>query len=130
VYQTHVPGRSSATLGAMKFISFVAAPMVWASCAFAAGPPLQCDIGPITRTFGSVPWLVYACRDGKSVALISAPGSPATPSYFFLSPHGTSYRIIGESNAPKDITDAALADLQHLSDSDFLKLVRDAQGER
>ena len=114
----------------MKFVRFVVALMVWAGFAFAAGPPLQCDIGPITRTFGSVPWLVYGCRDGKSVALISAPGSPATPSYNFLSPEGTSYRITGESNAPKDITDAALADLRHLSDSDFLKLVRDAHGKK
>jgi hypothetical protein len=42
--------------------------------------PLQCDIGPITKSFGSVPWLVYSCADGKSLVVVSTPGSQAARS--------------------------------------------------
>ena len=59
--------------------------------------PLQCDIGPITKEFGSVPWLLYSCDDGKSLVVISAPGSPAAPFYFMFSPEGRGYHLSGEA---------------------------------
>lgn len=45
---------------------------------------LNCDIGPGTKTFGKSSWLVYSCTDNKSLVMVSAPGSPAVPFYFFL----------------------------------------------
>jgi len=36
----------------------------------ASGDPLQCDVGPINKTYGAAPWLVYSCRDGKSVVIV------------------------------------------------------------
>ena len=90
-----------------------------------AGPPLQCDVGPVTKVFGSVPWLVYSCNDASSVVLISAPGSPATPFYFMFPLEGTTYRLRGEGTGSKAATDAALKDLQALSATDILGLRRE-----
>jgi hypothetical protein len=91
----------------------------------AAAPPLQCDVGPVTKVFGSVPWLVYSCNDDSSVVLISAPGSPATPFYFIFSVEGASYRLRGEGTGSKAATDAALKELQALSASSILSLRRE-----
>jgi hypothetical protein len=85
--------------------------------------PLQCDIGPITKEFGSVPWLLYSCDDGKSLVVVSAPGSPAAPFYFFFSPEGRGYHLVGEGTGLKSLTDAALRDLKLLSDAEIAGLV-------
>ena len=85
--------------------------------------PLQCDIGPITREFGSVPWLLYSCDDGKSLVVMSAPESPAAPFYFIFSPEGRGYHLSGEGTGSKSLTDAALKDLKALSDADIAGLV-------
>jgi hypothetical protein len=61
--------------------------------------PLQCDIGPITKVFGSVPF------------------------YFMFSPEGRGYHLRGEGTGSKDLTDAALKELQALSDKDIVGLV-------
>jgi hypothetical protein len=88
----------------------------------AAAPP-QCDIGPITKVFGSVPWLLYSCDDGKSLVVVSAPGSAAAPFYFMFSPEGRGYHLRGEGSGSKALTDAALKELQVLSDKDIAGLV-------
>jgi hypothetical protein len=85
--------------------------------------PLQCDIGPITKEFGSVPWLLYSCDDGKSLVVVSAPGSPAAPFYFFFSPEGRGYHLRGEGTGLRSLTDAALKDLRVLSDAEITGLV-------
>ena len=90
-----------------------------------AAPPLKCDVGPVTKVFGAVPWLVYSCDDASSVVLISAPGSPATPFYFILSLEGTAYRLRGEGTGSKAVTDVALKELQTLSAADILSLRRE-----
>jgi hypothetical protein len=96
----------------------------------AADEPLQCDVGPITKTFGSVPWLVYACRDGKSLVVVSTPGSPAAPFYFSFSPEHGGYHLRGEGTGSKKVTDAALEDLKRLSDDNVRALVHEAQAEK
>ena len=98
-------------------LSLVAVPLV-----ANAAPPLNCDVGPVTKVFGSVPWLVYSCNDATSVVLVSAPGSPAMPFYFIFSLEGSAYRLRGEGTGTKAATDAALKDLQALSASDILAL--------
>jgi hypothetical protein len=85
-------------------------------------PPLQCDVGPVTKVFGSVPWLVYSCNDASSIVLISGPGSPAMPFYFIFSLEGTTYRLRGEGTGSKPVRDAALKDLRALSPTDILSL--------
>jgi hypothetical protein len=94
-------------------LTFVAVPLV-----ANAAPPLNCDVGPVTKEFGSVTWLVYSCNDATSVVVVSAPGSPAMPFYFFFSLEGTAYRIRGEGTGSKAVTDAALKDLRALSTND------------
>jgi hypothetical protein len=90
-----------------------------------AAAPLQCDVGPVTKVFGAVPWLVYSCEDATSLLLISAPGSPASPFYFILSLEGGSYRLRGDGTGSKTATDATLKDLEALSASDIQALRRE-----
>jgi hypothetical protein len=90
-----------------------------------AAAPLQCDVGPVTKVFGAVPWLVYSCEDATSLLLISAPGSPASPFYFILSLEGGSYRLRGDGTGSKTATDATLKDLQALSASDIQAVRRE-----
>jgi hypothetical protein len=90
-----------------------------------AAPPLNCDVRPVTKVFGSVPWLVYSCNDTSSIVLVSAPGSPAMPFYFSFSLEGSAYRIRGEDTGSKAATDAALKDLQALSATDIVSLRRE-----
>jgi hypothetical protein len=100
----------------LLFLAFVAPVVVGAA-------PLKCDIGPITKEFGSVPWLLYSCDDGKSLVVVSSPGSPAAPFYFFFSPEGRGYHLRGEGTGLKTLTDAALKDLQALGDAEISGLV-------
>jgi hypothetical protein len=88
-----------------------------------SAPPLQCDIGPITKVFGTVPWLLYSCDDDKSLVVVSAPGSAAAPFYFFFSPEGRDYHLRGEGTGSKTLTDAALKELRVLSREDIAGLV-------
>ena len=90
-----------------------------------AAQPLQCDVGPVMKVFGSVPWLVYSCNDASSLVVVSAPGSPASPFYFTFSLEGTAYRLRGEGTGSKTATDAALKDLQVLSAADIQGLRRE-----
>jgi hypothetical protein len=89
--------------------------------------PLQCNIGPVTKTYGSTPWLVYSCSDLKSVVLVSAPGSAASPFYFIFSPEGAAYHLRGEGTGSKPATDAALNELQSLSLKDIQALLRETK---
>lgn len=63
--------------------------------------PLQCSIGPVTKVYGSTPWLVYSCNDASSVVVVSAPGSAASPFYFFFHPDGAGYHLTGEGPGSK-----------------------------
>jgi len=90
-----------------------------------AAAPLQCDIGPVTKVFGAVPWLVYSCNDATSLVVISAADSPASPFYFTFSLEGGSYRLRGEGTGSKTATDAALKDLEARSASDIQALRRE-----
>jgi hypothetical protein len=88
----------------------------------ASGGPLNCDVGPATKTFGGASWLVYSCNDPSTVIVVSAPGSPAGPFYFALSFENGAYRIRGEGTGAKSVTDAALRQLQSLSTKDIQAL--------
>ena len=90
--------------------------------ASSSAAPTKCDIGPVKRTFGGTKWLVYSCNDQISLVIVSAPGNPAMPFYFFLTPEGASYRLMGEGNGSKTASKAALDDLSKLTRAEIAAL--------
>jgi len=89
--------------------------------------PLKCDIGPVARTYGATQWLVYSCDDNRSVVIVSAPGNPATPFYFFFFPSADGYQLNGEGTGQKDATNAAFGDLRKLSERDITMLIAETK---
>lgn len=87
---------------------------------------LDCSAGPLSKTFGFTPWLVYACSDGKSVVVVTTPGSPAAPFYFMLFPKDGKYTVVGEGTGLKRHTDRAYADLNRLTEQEISDLVHAA----
>src|ERR1700722_9045111 len=68
-----------------KRLSFVVAIACLALTTVAvASPTLNCKIGPIENIYGGTKWLVYGCDDKASVVVVTAPGNPAMPFYFFF----------------------------------------------
>lgn len=84
---------------------------------------LKCDIGPVKKTYGMTQWLVYSCDDRRSIVVVSAPGNPAMPFFFTLSPTGDGYRLHGEGTGRKEATSAAFEELEALSEEDIITLV-------
>lgn len=112
----------------MAFVSTISALLLAASPAEDAAPmdqapAFRCDIGPLHKAYGGSQWLLYSCTDGTTLAMVSAPGSPAMPYYFMFQRHGVNYRIQGEGTGSKDATDAAYHDLATLSASDVEALI-------
>jgi hypothetical protein len=92
-----------------------------------ANDRLKCESGPLMKTFGGSQWLVYGCADSQSMAVISTPGSPAMPFYFFLFPKGGAYQVRGEGNGNKVATDAAYKELGALSVAEIRALIEQAK---
>jgi hypothetical protein len=84
---------------------------------------LKCDIGPVKKTYGKTQWLVYSCDDSRTLVIATAPGNPAMPFYFMLSPHENEYQLSGEGPGQKDATDAAFNELHELSERDIAILI-------
>ena len=87
-----------------------------------ANQNLNCKIGPTEKSFGGTKWLVYGCDDKASVVVVTAPGNPAMPFYFFFQRDGGGYHLHGEGTGDKKFTDAAYRDLSALTDSDIAAL--------
>ena len=106
----------------------LAAALACTAAAAAAQPPanLNCKIGPIEKTYGGTKWNVYGCDDRKSVVIVTAPGNPAMPFYFFFVPNADGYQLHGEGNGNKAVTDAAYKDLTALTAPDIAALVAEA----
>jgi hypothetical protein len=96
---------------------------VWGGCGSANAQQMKCETGPVLKTYGSTPWLAYSCDDGLSIAIVSAPGNPASPFYFFLHPNEGVYRIEGEGTGDKGVADRAIAELQGLSQREITGLI-------
>jgi hypothetical protein len=101
---------------------------VWSAAA--QQPTLDCDVGPLTKTYGSTPWLVYGCSDGKSVVFVTPSDSPAAPFYFMLYPKDGRYVVVGEGTGSKIHTDRAYAELTKLTAEDAAALIAAAKAQR
>lgn len=85
---------------------------------------LICDVGPIEKTYGKTQWLVYSCDDGRSVVILSAPGSPAMPFVFRFLARGDAYLLQSQGTGNREFTAAAFGELKGLSAQDVAALVK------
>ena len=92
-------------------------------------PALDCSTGPVSKSYGATPWLVYACSDWKSIVAVSASGSPASPFYFMLYPKDGRYVVVGEGTGSKAHTDRAYAELARLTGQDVADLITAARSK-
>lgn len=111
------------------FAPMIAAILVLASgCCLAQSPnstqpKLECNTGPVPKTFGSSQWLVYSCSDARSVVVVSAPDSIAAPFYFMFQAVPDGHRLVGEGTGSKAATDEAYSVLSKLSEQDIQGLI-------
>lgn len=90
-------------------------------------PVMACDVGPLLKTYGMTGWLVYSCKDARSVVVVAAPKNPAQPFFFILSPQDDGIHLYGEGEGDKKFTGAAFEELQSLTAIDVAKLVTETQ---
>ena len=83
---------------------------------------VSCKAGPVAASFGALPWLAFACDDGRSVALAAAPGNPAAPFTFVVRPSPTGVRVQGDGAGDRALTAAAFAELMALDDDAVVRL--------
>lgn len=88
---------------------------------------LQCDVGPVTKTYGGSEWLVYSCSDEHSLVFVSAPGSPAMPFYFLSTPAPDGYRLVGEGNGSQEATRPAYEELSRMTEDQRQALLADTR---
>ncbi len=88
--------------------------------------PLQCDRGPLYRTYGGSDWIVYSCSDGASIVVVTRQGNPAHPFYFMLTIKDGKHQLHGEGNGARDVTAAAFEDLRRLTPEDIVALIEEA----
>ena len=89
----------------------------------ADAPRLKCEVGPVTKQYGSTDWLVYSCADKGSLVIVTAPGNPAMPFYFFYLRSDKGYELHGEGTGDKRLTDAAFKDLKNLTEDQIASLL-------
>lgn len=96
--------------------------------ALAANPSsLQCDVGPVSKSYGGSAWLVYSCNDIGSLVFVSAPGSPASPFVFFALVGSKDFKLHGEGTGNRQVTDAAYKELSALTAKDLAALTAQAR---
>jgi hypothetical protein len=93
-------------------------------------PPMNCDIGPVNKTYGKTEWFVYSCSDGRTVVLVSAPGNPAMPFVFMFHPREDGYQLHGEGAGKKEATAATFNDLKTLSERDIKALIEQTKVQK
>jgi len=91
---------------------------------------LHCNVGPVTKTYGKTSWWVYSCHDYSNIVVVTTPGSPAAPFYFFISVTRGEIQLRGEGTGRQDLTDAAYKDLNLLKGGDVAKLIAETAKPR
>lgn len=90
-------------------------------------PSLKCEMGPTGRTFGEVPWVIYACDDGASIVAVTGPTATRKLSFvFIIFPKDGTYRLHGEGNGDQALTRPAFDALSAMSPDDFRALYAEA----
>jgi hypothetical protein len=87
----------------------------------------ECNIGPVTKTYGQAQWLVYSCNDDKTLVIVSAAGNPATPFYFTFLPTDAGHRLFGEGTGKREATAAAFEQLKSLSEDDIANVIKETK---
>ena len=109
------------SLAAIAFVSALGCAS--AAAQEAVAPRLDCEIGPVQKTFGSAPWLVFACSDDKSLVIVSAPGNAGNPFFFKMFIKDGQRHVVGEGAGSKKVTAAAYDELVKLSEADVAALI-------
>ena len=89
--------------------------------------PLQCEIGPLRKTYGGTEWVVYSCSDKKTVVIYSAASNPGKEFYFMFTSQDGELRLYGEGNGDKKYTDAAFNDLKPMTQDDIDYLIKETE---
>ncbi|WP_126805827.1 hypothetical protein [Aliidiomarina shirensis] len=89
--------------------------------------PMECKIGPIEMDLGGNKWLVYACTDERSIVAVSAPGNPAMPFFFAVSPVNGEYTVSGEGNGDKAASKSAYDELIKLQKEEIENIIAKAK---
>ena len=84
-------------------------------------------IGPLTKTIGGNPWPVYACSDGKSLAVVSTPNVAPTWFYFIVAPKGDGYAVGGEASGDKSVTKPVFEELSAMSSDAVVALYQEVR---
>jgi TonB family protein len=90
-------------------------------------PSLNCEKGPLRRSFGGTDWLVYGCDDKATLVAAAAEGNPAAPFYFVLYPKGDSRELYGEGIGDRKATAPAFEDLKRLDPAAIAALLAEAE---
>jgi len=85
-------------------------------------PTMDCSVGPITKVYGALPWLVFGCADGKSIEIVSTQDSPASPAYFMFEYGADGYGLRGQGMGDRAATDAAYTELRAFKEVDAVAL--------
>jgi hypothetical protein len=97
------------------------------SAAAEESPELNCNQGPVQKTYGKTAWLVYACNDSRSVVIVSNKGNPALPFFFMLYVKANGdLQLHGEGTGNKTATEAAYKEIEALTQTDIASLVKQA----
>lgn len=92
----------------------------------ATSADINCEIGPVEKTYGGTKWLVYGCDDKTTLTIVAAPDNPATPFHFIFYLDGASYRLQGDGTGDKGPADAANKELSTFTDTDIAGLATQA----
>lgn len=89
--------------------------------------PVRCMTGPSTKTIGGNAWLVYACSDGKSLAVVSTPSIAPNWFYYIVAPSGDGYAVSGEASGDKSVTRPVFEELSAMSPDAVAALYKEVQ---
>ena len=81
--------------------------------------PMDCRVGPLTKTFGGSNWVVNSCTDGRTVILMATNDNPAFPCFIEIAPSTKGYTINGRGKGDRQATNAAMDELGALSVADI-----------
>lgn len=89
---------------------------------------MECNVGPVTRSFGGTEWTVFSCDDEASMIAISAKGNPALPFIFVMKEEDGNYKITGEGNGDRSASQAAGDEIARMTNQEFSELLAATKG--